>query len=104
MLASERLPEIIEDIKSCGFAKNAIYYEPNHYEIAIKNLQDGTNDNAYTRKLYFLIAELENKMQNINVKQTIYGIRETHKLLYLETTTKENLLKTYPLLKDFFAK
>jgi hypothetical protein len=102
VLASERLPEIIEDIKACGFAKNAVFYEPNHYEIAIMNLQDDTNDNAYIRKLYFLIAELENKMQTISVKQKIYEIRETHKLLFLETTTKENLLKTYPLLKDFF--
>jgi hypothetical protein len=31
VLASKRLPKIIEDIKSCGFAKNAVYYEPNHY-------------------------------------------------------------------------
>ncbi|MDR3226817.1 MAG: hypothetical protein LBT56_04005, partial [Prevotellaceae bacterium] len=104
VLASERFSEIIDDIKSCGFAKNAVYYEPNHYEIAIKNLKDSTNDNAYIRKIYFLIAELENKIQSINTKQKIYEIRETNKLLLLETTTKENLLKTYPLLTNFFKK
>ncbi|MDR1543788.1 MAG: hypothetical protein LBS50_05155, partial [Prevotellaceae bacterium] len=104
VLASKRLSKIIEDIKSCGFAKNAVYYEPNHYEIAIKNLKDGTNNNAYTRKLYFLIAELENKTLDLIAKQKIYKIRETHNLLFLETTTKENLLKTYSLLSEYFAK
>ncbi|MDR3365825.1 MAG: hypothetical protein LBO71_02520 [Prevotellaceae bacterium] len=59
VLASEKFAEIIEDIKSCGFAKNAVYYEPNHYETAIRNLQNNINDNAYIHKTFYLIAELE---------------------------------------------
>jgi hypothetical protein len=52
VLASPRFPEIIQEIIDCGFGKNATYTEPNEYEIAIKNLEKGVNDTAYTKVKY----------------------------------------------------
>ena len=99
VLASPKLPEIIEDIKSCGFTKGAKFIEPNQYEIAIRNLRRGVNDRAYVRKCYYLLNEL-NGMRSLSeeVRTRIYSIREKHGLLHPETCTKQAIEETY---KDF---
>lgn len=99
VLASEELPKIIEDIKSCGFKKGAKYIEPNQYDIAIRNLRLHINDRAYIRKSFKLLKEL-NEMKRFTLAQrtAIYSLREKHCLLHLETCTSESLIKTY---KDF---
>ena len=99
VLASNRLEDIIEDIKSCGFTKGAKYFEPNWYTIAIRNLRLGINNRAYIRKSFKLLQELNTfKSFNENTRTEIYALREKHGLLHLETCTREALIATY---KDF---
>lgn len=99
VLASNRLEDIIEDIKSCGFTKGAKYFEPNWYTIAIRNLRLGINNRAYIRKSFKLLQELNTfKSFNENTRTEIYALREKHRLLHLETCTREALIATY---KDF---
>ena len=105
VLASNRLQEIIEDVKSCGFIQGAKYIEPNQYKLAIRNLRLGINYRAYIRKCYKLLRELNDmKSLNENQKTAIYGLRENHYLLHPETCTKDALVKTYKDFAPYFQK
>lgn len=105
VLASEKLPEIIEDIKSCGYTKGAKFIQPNQYEIAIRNLRRRVNDRAYIRKCYHLLSEL-NGMKSLSEESRthIYSIREKYGLLHPETCTKEAIEETYKEFAPYFEK
>jgi len=101
VLASEKFDEIIEEIKRMCFYKEAIFEEPNHLEIAVRNLKVGFNDRAYTRRSFKLIHELFDRV-NGNAAQQYYDILDKYELLKIETTTKQNLLCAYPELKPIY--
>lgn len=105
VLASEELPKIIEDIRSCGFVPGAKYVEPNQYKIAIRNLRLGINDRAYIKKGWRLLREL-NEMKSLSeeTRTHIYHIREENGLLHPETCTKQALIDTYKDFADYFEK
>ena len=105
VLASEELPKIIEDIRSCGFVPGAKYVEPNQYKIAIRNLRLGINDRAYIKKGWRLLREL-NEMKSLSeeTRTQIYHIREENGLLHPETCTKQALIDTYKDFADYFEK
>ncbi len=105
VLASENLKEIIEDIQKCGYKNGAKYIEPNLYMIAIRNLRMGTNDNAYIRKAYKLLKQL-NEMRSISEddRLKIYALREQKGLLHSETCTKDALIDTYKDFAPFFER
>jgi hypothetical protein len=99
VLASEKLKEIIEDIKSCGFTKGAKFIEPNQYFIAIRNLRLGINNRAYVRKCYKLLQEINNyKGLSEKMRTEILALREKYHLLHPDTCRREVLIATY---KDF---
>ena len=105
VLASKELPQIIEDICSCGFTPKAKYIEPNQYKIAIRNLRLGMNDRAYIRKCWKLLKEI-NEMKSLNEAERtqIYSLREQYGLLHSETCTKKALIETYKDFAIFFEK
>lgn len=99
VLASDKLPQIIADICSCGFVPEAKFKEPNMYKIAIRNLRLGLNDRAYIRKSWKLLKQLNDwKSLNEEKRTHIYNLREQNGLLSPLTCTKEALVRTY---KDF---
>lgn len=99
VLASAKLKEIIEDIKSCGFTKGAKYIEPNLYAIAIRNLRLHMNDRAYIRKCFKLLQSINNyKGLSEKMRTEIFALREKHGFLHPETCKREELIATY---KDF---
>ena len=109
VLASPKFPEIIKEIKNLGFVKGATYIEPNQFEIAISNLRKGKNDDSYVKKTFYLIHDLLNKLERYKnvrweVAREVYNILEKYDLLKIETTTKSNLLKVYPILSDIYEK
>ena len=105
VLASENLPDIIEDIKRCGFGKNDSYIEPNQYNISIRNLRLGLNDRAYIRKTFKLLRNLNDKRSfNEDTRTKIYSLREENGLLHPETCTKEALIRTYKDFAGYFDK
>jgi len=101
VLASEKFTEIIEEIKRMGFYKGATFEEPNHLEIAIRNLKVDFNDRAYIRRSFKLIHGLFDRI-NGNTAQQYYDILDKYKLLKIETATKQNLLRAYPELKPIY--
>lgn len=99
VLASPKLKEIIEDIKSCGFTVGAKYIEPNQYFIAVRNLRLGINNRAYVRKCYKLLQEINNfRGLSEKMRTEIFSLREKHHLLHPDTCRREVLIATY---KDF---
>lgn len=107
VLASPRFHEIIQEIIDCGFGKNATYIEPNEYEIAIRNLENGINDTAYKKKIFNLNLLLLNRL-NGTTQQSIYDLLQDNLLLNLQTATKQNILKVayeiLPIYTKYFRK
>lgn len=105
VLASKELPQIIEDICSCGFTPKARYTEPDQYKIAVRNLRLGINDRAYIRKCWKLLKEI-NEMKSLNESERtqIYSLREQYGLLHSETCIKKSLIETYKDFATFFEK
>ena len=102
-LASKQFPQIIEEIKECGFIKGATYREPNFLELAVDNLKNNVNEYAYRR--------LANKILNLFVKKLAGQTKEQY-LKDLESCgitenylpSKEQIQKVYPLIKDLYEK
>ena len=103
VLASPNFPDIIEEIKSMGFKKGATFIEPNQLDISIKNLKKRHNDKAYIRRTYKLLHEMLDKLKG-DTKQNFYNTLDIYELIKFETVTKENLLHSYPYLKDTYEK
>ena len=103
VLASEKLSDIIEDIRSCGFVPGAKFIEPNQYMIAIRNLRLGMNDRAYIRNAWKLLKQLNDwKSLNEETRTHIYRLREQYGLLSVLTCTKEALVGTYRDFAKYF--
>lgn len=103
VLASEKFPEIIDEIKRCGFTNNAKFIEPNYLDISMKNLKKGLNDRAYINKIFHLIQYLLKKLKD-KMQQDLYNLLDENELLTIETVKKEKLLSIYPKIKDLFEK
>ena len=62
VFASKHFNKIIDEIKECGFERGAMYIPESEYDIAMKNLRDGYNVRAYTRKIIGLYDRISNKL------------------------------------------
>lgn len=101
VLASCRYNDIIDDIKAAGFSKDDTYVAPNKYEIAIQNLKDGINDRGYIKSCVKQFRALIKKFGPEKM-QSVYDVLKDKNLLEEHTATKEAILETYPLLKEYF--
>lgn len=104
VLASPKFPEVIQEIKDMGFYKGATFIEPNQLDLSIKNLKAGINDPAFIRRTYTLLHHFLDKRIRGKKAQPFYDLLDKYQLIKLETTTKENLLKIYPEIKDTYEK
>lgn len=103
VLASENFKEIVDDLIKAGFGKGAMYEEPNHLEIAVRNLRNGINDRAYIRKTQSLLRELCGKAKGED-SYVVYRVMKDNYVDKLTTATKDNLLLTYEHVKDIALK
>lgn len=103
VLASENFKEIVDDLIKAGFGKGAMYEEPNHLEIAVRNLRNGINDRAYIRKTQSLLRELCGKAKDED-SYVVYRVMKDNYVDKLTTATKDNLLLTYERVKDIALK
>ncbi|MEG1178267.1 MAG: hypothetical protein RSE40_06505 [Hydrogenoanaerobacterium sp.] len=91
VFASNCFDKIIDEIKECGFGKDATYVPPNEYEIAIKNLRENYNPRAYIRKIIKIYDKLTAKLSETE-SGAFYQAREKCGLLYAETATTAEIL------------
>lgn len=103
VLASKNFKEIVDDLIKAGFGKGAMYEEPNHLEIAVRNLRNGINDRAYIRKTQSLLRELCGKAKGED-SYVVYRVMKDNYVDKLTTATKDNLLLTYERVKDIALK
>ncbi len=103
VLASDMFDEIIDEIKRCGFEKNASYIPPDEYEIAIRNLQEGFNQRAYIRKIIGIYDLTASRMHDKDAGD-FYILREKNGLLYPETAAPESILAADSYFRPLRAK
>lgn len=103
VLASERFEDIIEEIKECGFVKDAKYMEPNKYEIAYKGLINGYNDHGYINKIVRLYKEVYKKCNDVK-KEEVYSLLYDKKLLERDTAKKESIIEIHEFMSPLFDK
>ncbi|MCK5519559.1 MAG: hypothetical protein KAI81_00475, partial [Candidatus Marinimicrobia bacterium] len=103
VLASKKFPQIIKEIKESGFCKGAKFVDPNYLAIAVSNLKKGINDKAHINNSYKQIHYLLNKLKG-DKQQELYNLLDELELLRINTTTKNNILKVYPEIKDTYER
>ena len=102
VLASSHYDKIIDEIKECGFGKNAKSKAQNQYAISIKNLRDGINDRAYIKKIVKLYHTLLAKLKKETTKTELYLRLEEAHCLYDYTATKEAILSLDSFVTPLF--
>lgn len=103
ILASKNFPEIINDIKDCGFGRGAKFTQPDMLAISIRNLKQGINDRAYIRKSQSLIMEFYNKLKG-EESFDVYKILMKYHITKYITSKKENIISAYNELKVIYDK
>ncbi|MEG0835066.1 MAG: hypothetical protein RR413_06440 [Christensenellaceae bacterium] len=103
VLASKSFSKIIDEIKACGFEKNATYRPESEYSIAIQNLRDGFNEYAYRRKLLGIYDKLSDRLPE-NEQAEFYLARENESCLYLPTATTQALLDLDETVRPLYDK
>lgn len=103
VLASSKFDEIIDEIKSCGFAKGASYLPPNEYVIALKNLRDSFNERACIKKIICLYDELEKRLSE-EIAGKFYNLRAKKYLLSVPSASREKILEIDDFVSPLFEK
>ncbi len=103
VLASNRFPDIIEDIKKAGFTKGSTYIAPNLYEIAVANLRSGQNDRGYIKSCVRQFRTFVGKYKGADCRK-VYSVLKEHRLLEEHTATKKAIFATYDIVKPYFEK
>jgi hypothetical protein len=91
VFASKKFNKIIDEIKECGFEHGAMYVPKSEYDIAMKNLLEGYNVRAYTRKLIELYDNISEKLPETKQGE-FYLQREKYNLLYAEVASIDAII------------
>ncbi|PKM40303.1 MAG: hypothetical protein CVV04_03625 [Firmicutes bacterium HGW-Firmicutes-9] len=105
VLASKNFDKIVDEIRDCGFERGATYVPESEYDIAIRNLKEGYNIRAYTRKLVTLYDRISGKLSE-SEQADFYLKREELNILYAEVATPEAIntfdMIARPLYEKYF--
>ena len=91
VFASKHFDKIVDEIRDCGFECGATYVPDSEYDIAMRNIRDGYNVRAYTRKLVSLYDRISAKLSE-SEQADFYLKREEQNLLYPEVATPEAII------------
>jgi len=103
VFASTCFDKIVDEIKECGFKKDATYVPGNDYEIAIRNLKANYNDRAYIRKVIKLYDKIADKLPESD-SGAFYLEREKRNLLYHASATKDAILEFDEIVAPMYSK
>lgn len=103
ILASKCYDQIIDEIKACGFTKNASMLPVNQYQVAIQNLRDNYNNRAYIKKCISIYKEIMKKLPE-KLQGDFYLLLETHDLLSVDTATRDAILEIDDQVAPLYAK
>jgi hypothetical protein len=103
VLASEQFERIVEEIKECGFARGARYIPSSEYDIALKNLADGYNVRAFTRKIIKLYDLLALRLPE-HEQARFYLEREARGLLYVEDAEPNEIINFDSFVRPLYER
>jgi len=103
VLASINFNNIIDEIKECGFVKDAMYKPINIYRNAIKNIRNSYNTSTYVRKIVRLYDDIANELSETE-QGKFYNAREKHDLLYIDTATVKKVLSFNKIAAPLYEK
>lgn len=105
VFASKHFEKIIDEIKECGFERGATYIPESEYNIAMKNIREGYNVQAYTRKLIRLYDRISDRLSEAE-QADFFLEREKRNLLYAEVTSPDAIIefdeRVRPLYEKYF--
>ena len=99
VLASEKYPQIIQEILDCGFQKGAKFFAPDYLAIAVRNLQNNVNDRAYSKKAWKLMNRFYNKLKDSG---EVYEIFDKYQMFEQYPPKKENIIAAYNAIKETY--
>lgn len=103
VFASKHFNKIIDEIKECGFERGAMYTPVSDYDIAMRNLRDGFNVRAYTRKLIRLFDRISDKLSEAE-QADFYLKREERNLLYAEVASTGAIIEFDDIARPLYEK
>jgi len=103
VFASEQFDKIIDEIKKCGFEKDAKYKTTNEYDIAINNLRDGWNNRAYIKKILKIYEQISEKLPE-DEQGDFYLKREKLHLLHEQTATVGAIIEFDEIVRTLYEK
>jgi hypothetical protein len=103
VLASNRLDEIVEDIKKAGFSKGARFRHPNQLEVARAGLLRGWNDFGYRRHFWAQVRWLLPHLSPSDAAR-VKGVMVERCLGLDDAPTNEDCLALYPILSPLCEK
>lgn len=107
VFASKHFDKIIDEIKECGFQRGATYIPESEYNIAMRNIREGYNVRAYTRKLIGLYDSISARLPEAE-QADFYLEREKRNLLYAEVVSPDAIIefneRALPLYEKYFKR
>lgn len=95
--------DMFDEIKRCGFGKNASYIPPDEYDIAMRNLREGFSTRAYVRKIIAIYNLTASKLPE-KEQGDFYVYRENKGLIYPETASPEAVIAADAYFRPLRAK
>jgi len=103
VFASMHFTKIIDEIKECRFEHGAMYTPESEYDIAMKNLREGYNVRAYTRKIIGLYDRISYKLPELE-QADFYLNREGRNLLYAEVASPDAIINFDAIARPIYEK
>lgn len=103
VFASKHFDKIIDEIKECGFERGTMYMPDSEYDIAMRNLLEGFNVRAYTKKLIRLYDRISDRLSESD-QADFYIKREEKNLLYAEVAKPESLVEFDKVARPLYEK
>lgn len=104
VLASPEFEKIIDEIKSCGFERGAMYIPPDEYDIAVQNLD--FNERTSIKKILRLYEAMIKRLQKIapSTAESFEELLKYYQLTRIETATADAIKHFHPTVKSLRKK
>jgi hypothetical protein len=105
VFASKNFEDIIDEIKRCGFCKDATYTSPNEYEIAFNNVSSSSEEcnRGFIKKMIKIYDCIAEKLPE-DEQGKFYIDREHYRLLYPVFATRQNIIEFDKIARPLYEK
>lgn len=103
VLASKKLPVIVDELVSLGFYAGATYIDDNKLDIAIRNIASGWNKNVYIKYALDIYKKFLHKVGG-EQQDIVYDALKNNNLLHSTAPTQEQILAAYEVIGPIYEK